>query len=83
MINFALNGTNKGGGSVTNNGSLIANGGEVMVTAQAAQGVLDNVINMNGVAQAQSVGMRTVKLLLSGDPNGGVVRRSWKIKRIG
>jgi len=57
---------------VTNTGSVIANGGKILMTAQAAQGVLDNVINMSGVAQAKSVGTQNGEIILQGD-NEGVV----------
>jgi filamentous hemagglutinin family protein len=40
---------------VSNTGMLMADGGSILVTAKAAQGVLDNVINMQGVVQAQTV----------------------------
>lgn len=49
---------------VRNNGRIIANGGRVIVTAQAASGVLDNAINMRGYVEAKSV---------SALPGGGVV----------
>lgn len=40
---------------VSNEGKLIANGGSVYLTGRAAQGVLDNVVNISGVVQAHSV----------------------------
>ena len=58
MINFALNNTaSPRSGSVTNTGSLIANGGQILVTAQQASGVLDNVINLKGICR--QIGLQT------------------------
>ena len=42
---------------VKNAGTIIANGGTIMLTAKAAAGVLDQAINMEGIAQARSVGV--------------------------
>lgn len=68
---------------VLNTGSLIANGGTINVTAQAAAGVLNNVINMQGIAQAQSVGVQNGEIILSGDPNGGVVNVAGRLDASG
>ncbi|MES2219298.1 MAG: hypothetical protein V4501_12920, partial [Pseudomonadota bacterium] len=51
---------------VSNSGSLLADGGKVLITASAAQGVLDNVIDMQGVARAQSVAEQDGEIILSG-----------------
>lgn len=40
---------------VRNTGTVSADGGSILVSAKAASGVLDNVINMDGIAQAKSV----------------------------
>ena len=71
---------------VKNTGKIIANGGSVMVTAKAAAGVLDNVINMTGVVEARSVGQHNGEIVLSGgtDPsNGNVVRVAGKLDASG
>ncbi|MDR3476666.1 MAG: filamentous hemagglutinin N-terminal domain-containing protein [Gammaproteobacteria bacterium] len=57
---------------VSNTGSIIADGGRILVTAKVAQGVLDHVINMDGVAQAQSVSTQNGEIILSGGDNGTV-----------
>src|SRR5579862_2068734 len=58
--------------NISNTGTIIANGGNVLVTAQAASGVLDNVIDMRGVVQAKSATMRNGELILgSVKINGG------------
>ncbi|MBA3661158.1 MAG: filamentous hemagglutinin N-terminal domain-containing protein [Gammaproteobacteria bacterium] len=59
---------------VSNTGMIRADGGKVLITAKAAQGVLDRVINLEGVVQAKSVSMRNGEIILSGDPSSGVVR---------
>lgn len=43
---------------LSNTGTLQANGGKVLLTAATAQKVVDSVINMSGVIEAQSVGMQ-------------------------
>jgi len=40
--------------AVTNSGTLIANGGKILLTANAASSVVNNAINMTGYAQATS-----------------------------
>src|SRR3990167_8448651 len=51
---------------VKNTGSLIADGGTIIVSAKSAQGVLDRAINMEGVAQARSVAKRGGTIILDG-----------------
>ena len=82
LINFTINqaatsaGVDQNGvalkDGVSNTGSIIANGGTILMTAQAAQGVLDNIINMSGVAQAQSVSQQNGTIILQGDNEGTV-----------
>jgi len=89
LINFSIDtptsrrGVDKDGNEirdgVRNTGSLIANGGTVIVSAKAVRGVLDNVINMQGIAQAKSVGVINGQIILSGDVNGGNVRIAGKL----
>ncbi|MHB1946895.1 MAG: beta strand repeat-containing protein [Gammaproteobacteria bacterium] len=67
---------------VANTGSVIADGGKILMTAQAAQGVLDNVINMSGVAQAHSVAQKNGVIILQGD-NEGTVTVSGKLDASG
>jgi filamentous hemagglutinin family protein len=82
LINFTVDqaATSKGvdqngneiNAGVTNSGSLIADGGKVLVSASAAAGVLDNVIDMQGVAQANSVTQQNGEIVLDGGENGTV-----------
>ncbi|MHB1947104.1 MAG: filamentous hemagglutinin N-terminal domain-containing protein, partial [Gammaproteobacteria bacterium] len=69
--------------AINNSGSVIANGGKILMSAAAAQGVLDNVINMSGVAQAQSVAQQNGEIILSADPNVGTVQVSGKLDASG
>lgn len=58
LINFAVGGGPAGtteAPGVSNAGTLIADGGQVLLTAQAASDVVGTVINMSGVVQARSV----------------------------
>lgn len=57
---------------VSNTGSVIADGGRIIMTARAAAGVLDNVINMSGIAQAHSVSQNGGVIILSAGPAGKV-----------
>ena len=57
---------------VINSGSISADGGSIELSARAVKGVIDNVINTNGVVAANSIGSRNGKIVLSGGNNGGV-----------
>ena len=50
---------------VRNTGKLSANGGRVELTAAAARAVVDSVINNKGVIEANSIGTRSGKIVLS------------------
>ncbi|HEU5280609.1 MAG TPA: autotransporter-associated beta strand repeat-containing protein, partial [Gammaproteobacteria bacterium] len=57
---------------IKNTGSIIADGGSILMTARSAQGVLDNAINMEGIVQARSVQSVNGEIILSGDMDGGI-----------
>jgi filamentous hemagglutinin family protein len=57
---------------VTNSGVIRADGGTVLLTARAVKGVIDNVVNTDGIISAQSVGMQNGKIVLSGGDAGTV-----------
>lgn len=57
---------------VNNSGSLLANGGTILLTAKSAQSVIDNVINMSGVAVAQSVDQQNGDIILLGQDQTAV-----------
>ena len=55
---------------VNNSGTVIANGGTILMTAKSVQGVMDHVINMDGVAQARSVQEKNGAIIFAGDDQG-------------
>lgn len=69
LINFAIDTPSDSHGKVTNTGKLIANGGTILVTAQTAKNVVDNVIDMQGVAIAHSVSQHGGVIYISGSGN--------------
>ncbi|OAI47817.1 hypothetical protein AYO45_05570 [Gammaproteobacteria bacterium SCGC AG-212-F23] len=62
---------------VNNLGRIIANGGHVIIAAKVAQGVLDNVINMQGVVEAHSVSQRQGTIIL--DAHEGNIQVAGKL----
>ncbi len=76
LINFSIteqaSGIPANRAAVSNTGTLLANGGKILLTAQAARGVLDNAINMQGVAMARSVHQRGGEIILAGGNEGTV-----------
>src|SRR5574337_424694 len=58
--------------AVTNSGTIVAYGGKLLMTASAAKDVVDNVINMSGYVQANTVSQRGGTIVLSGGNNGTV-----------
>ncbi|MDR3490911.1 MAG: hypothetical protein P4M12_02570, partial [Gammaproteobacteria bacterium] len=58
---------------VSNTGVILADGGRINISARAAQGVIDDVINMSGIAQARSVSQHNGEIILSGGSHGRVV----------
>jgi filamentous hemagglutinin family protein len=57
---------------VTNSGSIFADGGVVRLNVNAAQDIVDHVINMDGVIQARSVMEKNGKIILMGGDEGDV-----------
>ena len=64
-------GANSTGGKVTNSGKLAAAGGTILMTARAAAGVQDAVINNSGMVEATSVRQENGEIILEAD-NGTV-----------
>jgi fibronectin-binding autotransporter adhesin len=91
MINFAVGSDSPSknldspskGYSVSNTGTLIANAGQVMVSAHQASSVLDNIINLAGIVQIQSIYQQNGELIISGDPHAGIVRIAANINASG
>ncbi|HSW93953.1 MAG TPA: filamentous hemagglutinin N-terminal domain-containing protein, partial [Gammaproteobacteria bacterium] len=68
--------------AVSNSGTIIANGGKVLLTAKTAGGILDNSINMSGRIEANTVAQRGGTIVLSGG-GSGVVKVSGKMVAMG
>ena len=61
---------------VENGGMVRADGGRVLLSAQAVGEVLHSVVNNTGVIQAQAIGNRNGKIFLLGDMQTGTVNVS-------
>ena len=59
--------------AVSNSGKIYANGGTIILSANAAKNVVDNVINMTGVIQANTVSQHNGEIILSGGSEGNVL----------
>jgi len=57
---------------VANSGTLRANGGQVLMTAAAAKGVVNSLINMDGIIQADSVGKKNGRVVLYAEGRNAV-----------
>lgn len=64
---------------VRNTGKVNADGGKIMISAKAAQGILDYAVNLDGVAEVRSVSQSQGLLVLGGEPDSGPVRVNAKI----
>ncbi|MBI5119891.1 MAG: filamentous hemagglutinin N-terminal domain-containing protein [Rhodospirillales bacterium] len=58
--------------AIRNSGTISAEGGVVILTAQVAKSVVDNVINMDGVIKATSVSTQNGRIVLKGGDEGEV-----------
>jgi filamentous hemagglutinin family protein len=70
LLSYAV-GADSSGGKVTNSGKLAASGGTILLTARAAAGVQDAVINNSGMVEATSVRQDNGEIILEAD-NGTV-----------
>ena len=57
---------------IKQNGTINAEGGSVLLSAQAAKEAVDEVINMNGVINVASATLKGGKIILSGGAQGSV-----------
>ena len=64
---------------VENSGTIMANGGRIALTAEAAQGIVDDVINMTGIIRANTVRQSEGIIVLEGN-NKGIVHVSGEIE---
>jgi len=53
-----------------NNGAILADGGRVILTAQAAGDLINSVVNQTGIVRAQSLLERNGEIILAGGDNG-------------
>ncbi|MDB5720022.1 MAG: filamentous hemagglutinin, partial [Alphaproteobacteria bacterium] len=58
---------------ISNGGMIRADGGQVMLTAQAAGQLLATVVNNSGIIEARTLGSRNGRIALLGDMHKGVV----------
>ncbi|MEO6280661.1 filamentous hemagglutinin N-terminal domain-containing protein [Roseateles sp.] len=63
----------EGGALVINSGEIRADGGSVLLTARALKGVIDQVINTDGIVSATTVSGQDGSIVLSGGGAGQVV----------
>ena len=68
---------------VTNNGKLIADGGEIQISAASAANTLTGAINIRGLVQAKSVSKHNGVIIISGNTHGGIVTVSGRINASG
>ncbi len=57
---------------LSNSGSIKANGGEVLLTADAAEGVFSSVVNNSGLIEAKSILDKNGNIILAGGSSGTV-----------
>ncbi len=57
---------------VVNDGTILSDGGRVILTADAAAGVIDTVINVDGIVQARTIENRDGQVVLLGGDEGTV-----------
>ena len=71
LVEVAVDGQ-VGQGLLENKGTINAEGGTVVMTAQSARDVVDNVINNEGVINVSSISQKGGKIILSGGDQGKV-----------
>jgi len=69
LLSYAV-GANSTGGKVTNTGKISAPGGQILLTARAAAGVQDAVINNTGMVEATSVREENGEIILEAEDGG-------------
>ena len=73
LIGFAVDEKATTGGRINQSGTIKADGGKVLITANAASSMLDQAINMSGVVQAKSVGVHNGEIVLDANDGTAVV----------
>ncbi len=79
LINFSIDADSTGSGrdingrimadGVSNSGTVSANGGKIIMSARAAEGVVNHTVNMSGIAEAHSVAQSNGEIILSANSN--------------
>lgn len=69
--------------AVANSGIIRANGGKVVMTAEAANSIFDKLVNNRGIVEANSVGSKTGSVELSSMKSSGIVANSGTISAQG
>jgi len=62
--------------AVSNSGFIKADGGRVLMTAEAANNIFDSLVNQRGIVEANSVGTKTGEIVLSSVKSNGLVVNS-------
>ncbi|MCF6189946.1 MAG: filamentous hemagglutinin N-terminal domain-containing protein [Cocleimonas sp.] len=57
-------------GRVKNTGTISANGGQVLISAQAARNAVDDVISLGGLVEAKAIGAHKGQVILAGSQQG-------------
>jgi len=71
LVQFAVP-ASAGTVSIENSGKIHTDGGKVLLSAATAKGVVDGVINMDGIVEARSVGVKNGVIVLDGGEAGTV-----------
>jgi filamentous hemagglutinin family protein len=61
------------GAQVRNSGMIVADGGQAILTASAAQALADTVINQEGIVRARSLAQRNGRIVLDGGEAGATL----------
>lgn len=56
--------------AVSNSGQIYADGGQVLMSAQTAEGIVDNAVNMDGIIEAKTIGTQAGRVVLAGGSTG-------------
>ncbi|MBK8175112.1 MAG: filamentous hemagglutinin N-terminal domain-containing protein [Rhodospirillales bacterium] len=67
-----VDGLSRKGALVTNSGRIEADGGRVIITADAAESVVDQAINAGGIIEARSFALAPGEIVLDGGDHGTV-----------
>ncbi len=74
---------NKVSDTLSNSGSISADGGYAVLTARSTENIFDNVINHSGVISANSVQNKNGVITLTGGADQGIVRVSGDLEAFG